>query len=219
MPRAARIVRPGLPHHIPQRGNRRAPIFFEPGDQNVYLRIMAERTRRFGVEVWAYCLMPNHVHMIMVPSDETGLSRAIGDAHRRYAAFINERHSWTGHLFQARFGSVAMTESHLISAARYVSMNPVRARLTTEAGAWPWSSVAAHLRGSDDVLVKVRPLLDRVGRFADLLEDSAECDARHEGVFRALRLAEPGGELAVRTGDSSSCPKGHDELSPANYLR
>src|SRR4051812_44822295 len=106
MPRTARIIRPDAPHHITQRGNRQAPIFFEAGDQIRYTAILAEQTKRFAVEVWAYCLMPNHVHLILVPSDETGLARALGETHRRYAMFINKRQGWTGHLFQNRFASV-----------------------------------------------------------------------------------------------------------------
>jgi putative transposase len=99
MPRIARIVVPGLPHHVTQRGNRRAPIFLEPGDETLYRRILAEECARRGVEVWAYCLMPNHVHLILTPSDEAGLGLAVGECHRRYAGFINTRQGWIGHLF------------------------------------------------------------------------------------------------------------------------
>src|SRR5206468_5730280 len=113
MARIARVVVPDMPHHVTQRGNGRAPIFFEPGDQSLYLRLLAEQTRQAGVAIWAYCLMPNHVHLIATPSDETGLSRAIGEAHRRYTAFVNTRAGRTGHLFQSRFASVVMDEAHL----------------------------------------------------------------------------------------------------------
>jgi putative transposase len=95
MPRIARIVVPGLPHHVAQCGNRREPIFFEDGDQSVYFDLLAEQMRKCGVEVWAYCLMPNHVHLVLMPKDDAGLSRAIGIAHRRYTHFINARGRWT----------------------------------------------------------------------------------------------------------------------------
>ena len=91
-------------------------------------------------------LMPNHVHLIVAPSDEDGLARAIGETHRRYTNFINARARWSGHLFQRRYGSVVMDEDHLIAAVRYVSLNPVRARLVARAEDWPWSSVRASLR-------------------------------------------------------------------------
>jgi len=170
MARLARIVVPGLPHHVTQRGNRRQKIFFEDGDYALYRDLLAERCRNAGVVVWAYCLMPNHVHLILVPDTANALARALGETHRRYTGFVNARLRVTGHLFQGRFGSVAMDEPHLIAAARYVALNPVRARLVRRARDWPWSSVRAHLRGRDDGLVTVAPLLDRIeGRFADLL--------------------------------------------------
>jgi len=136
MARLARMVIPGLPHHVTQRGNRRERIFFEAGDEQIYLDLMTAQLKKHAVECWAYCLMPNHVHFILTPSDETGLARAIGEAHRRYTAFISTRGRWTGHLFQARFGSVAMDEAHLMAAFRYVALNPVKAKLAARAGDW-----------------------------------------------------------------------------------
>jgi putative transposase len=192
MSRLARIVVPGAPHHVTQRGNRREPIFFADGDQEVYRDILAEQLGRRRVEAWAYCLMPNHVHLILAPSDEAGLGLAIGEAHRRYTNFINARGRWTGHLFQGRFGSVAMDEGHLMAAVRYVSLNPVRARLAARAEDWPWSSVRAHLAGVDDGLVSVRPVLERTGRFADLLGTDPD-----DAAFMALRASEGSGRPLV----------------------
>lgn len=187
MTRLARIVVPGLPHHVTQRGNRREAIFFEDGDQEVYRDLLAEQTRKAGVEVWAYCLMPNHVHLILTPTTADGLGRAVGEAHRRYTNFVNARGRWTGHLFQSRFGSVAMDETHLLAAVRYVSLNPVRARLVARAEAWAWSSVRAHLAGADDELVVVRPILERAPRFAELLAGGDEAS------YAALRVSEGSG--------------------------
>ena len=133
--------------------------------------------------------MPNHVHLIAVPSDETGLARAIGETHRRYTNFINARGRWTGHLFQRRYGSVVMDEDHLMTGVRYVSLNPVRARLVVRAEDWPWSSVRAHLAGCDDGLVIVKPVLDRVGNFAVLLAS----DGNDDVAFSALRQSERSG--------------------------
>jgi len=188
MARLARIVVPECPHHVTARGNRREPIFFEEGDQEIYCDILAEQVRRAGVQVWAYCLMPNHVHLILYPSTEDGLGRALGGAHRRWANYVNVRGRWRGHLFDGRFASVAMDERHLLAAVRYVSLNPVRAGLTASAQAWPWSSVRAHLQGQDDGLVTVQPVLDRVERFADLVATDLE-----EPAFGRLRAAESTG--------------------------
>jgi putative transposase len=114
--------------------------------------------------------MPNHVHWILVPSDEGGLSRAVGETHRRYSGYITARLRVTGHLFQGRFGCAAMDESHLIAAFRYVALNPVKAKLAATAADWRWSSARAHLRRQDDGLVTVRALLDRIENFAEFLE-------------------------------------------------
>jgi putative transposase len=110
------MIIPGTPHHVTQRGNRREPIFLQPGDEAVYLGLMSQQLRRYGVACWSYCLMPNHVHFILTPTDETGLARAVGEAHRRYTGFIGARGGWTGHLFQACFVSVAMDGDHLMAA-------------------------------------------------------------------------------------------------------
>jgi putative transposase len=156
--------------------------------------LLTEQTRKAGVEVWAYCLMPNHVHLILTPTRADGLGLAVGEAHRRYTNFINARGRWTGHLFQSRFASVAMDEAHLMAAVCYVNLNPVRARLVSRAEDWPWSSARAHLAGVDDNLVTVRPVLDRTSCFADLLlQDRAEDFAplrRSEGSGRPLGTAE-----------------------------
>jgi len=184
--RLARIVVPGCPHHVTQRGNRREAIFFAPGDQEIYRDLLAEHCSKSSVEVWAYCLMPNHVHLILAPSDGEGLARALGDTHRRYTTFINARARWSGHLFQNRYGSVAMDDAHLMAAVRYVSLNPVRARLVAHARDWPWSSVRAHLARADDELVTVAPVLSRVPDFAALIAPGAA----DEQLFAAIRSCE-----------------------------
>ena len=159
MPRLARVVVPGLPHHITQRGNRRQPTFFCDEDYQCYLDLMAQSCSVHQVEIWAYCLMPNHVHLIAVPQSVDGLRRAIGEAHRRYTRMVNFRERWRGHLWQGRFASFVLDEPYLLTAARYVELNPVRAGLASAPSRYRWSSAAAHLRGKDDALVRVAPLL------------------------------------------------------------
>jgi putative transposase len=163
MARIARIIAVGIPHHVTQRGNRRMPTFFCDEDYQAYISLMAEWCRKSGVEIWAYCLMPNHVHLIAVPEHDGGLRRGIGEAHRRYSRMINFRENWRGHLWQGRFASFPMDETYLLAAARYVELNPVRAQLVSNAELWPWSSARAHMDGNDDQLVKVAPLLEIAG--------------------------------------------------------
>ena len=196
MARLARMVIPGVPHHVTQRGNRRERIFFEAGDEQIYLDLMSAQLERHRVECWAYCLMPNHVHLILTPSDEVGLARAVGEAHRRYTAFISTRGGWTGHLFQARFASVAMDEDHLISAFRYVALNPVKAKLVDAVEKWQWSSAGAHMAGRDSKHVRVAPALDRVGDFAAFLADATGGEAMWADVLKAERVGRPVGAKA-----------------------
>ena len=125
----------------------------------------------------------------VVPADEDGLRRTFAETHRRYTGFINASARWTGHLWQGRFGAVAMDESHLANCVRYVSFNPVRARLVTRAEDWRWSSVAAHLAGKDDELVRVAPVLDRYGDFARFLDQEVD----DETGWRRLRMSETSG--------------------------
>ena len=191
MARIARAVAPGLPHHVTQRGNRRMDVFFGDEDYARYVALMAASCRARHVEVWGYCLMPNHIHLIVVPESEDGLRRAIGDAHRRYARQINLREGWRGHLFQGRFASFVMDEAHLIAAARYVELNPVRAGLVDRAWRWTWSSAAAHRRGRDDGLVTAAPLLELVGNWSAFLRvepepHTGEAFQRHERTGRPL---------------------------------
>ena len=169
MGRIAMVVGPGYPHHITQRGNRRQPTFFTDEDYRTYIEIMAEWCNRCHVEVWAYCLMPNHTHMIGVPETEDSLRRAIGEAHRRYTRHVNFRQGWKGHLWQGRFASFAMDERYLSAAARYVELNPVRAKLARRPEEYVWSSAGAHMRGEDDRLVRVGPLLGLVKDWEEFL--------------------------------------------------
>ena len=110
MPRLARVVVPGLPHHITQRGNRRQQTFFCDEDYQSYLDLMGQWCRAHQVEIWAYCLMPNHAHLIVVPKSADGLRRAVGEAHRRYTRMVNFREGWRGHLWQGRFASFILDE-------------------------------------------------------------------------------------------------------------
>jgi putative transposase len=196
MARFARLVVPGLPHHVTQRGNRREKTFLEESDYALYLDLLSESSARARTEVWAYCLMPNHVHVILVPSDEDGLRRTFADLHRRYTGFINARARTTGHLWQGRYGSVVMDETHLINAVRYVTLNPVRAGLVGRARDWRWSSARAYLAGADDHVVKVAPVLERVGEFAGFIDEPFDDDRDYAALRRGETIGRPVGDPA-----------------------
>ncbi len=185
MARLARVVIPGYPHHVTQRGNGGARTFFGDDDYALYRDLLATHCRAASVEVWAWCLMPNHVHLILVPTDQDGLRGALARVHRAYAGVIQARRKRSGHFWQGRFGAVVMDEDYLAAALRYVALNPVRAHLADRAQDWRWSSTRAHLRGRDDGLTALQPIKDRFPRFADLLATEANPD-----LFERLRAAE-----------------------------
>lgn len=145
MPKFARLVVPGCPHHIIQRGNRRQKVFFSDEDRVFYLKLLKRHADKFGIAIQAFCLMENHVHLIAVPKEKTSLARGIGEAHRQYTNIINSREGWTGYLWQGRFISFPLDETHHFAALRYVERNPVRAGITRRAWDYPWSSARAHV--------------------------------------------------------------------------
>jgi len=190
MARLARVVVPGLPHLVTQRGSpreggERARTFSGADDYALYRDLLAAGCREAGVAVWAWCLLPNRVHLILVPADADGLRRALARVHRRYAGIIQARRKRTGHFWQGRFGSVVMDEAHLAAAVRYVSLAPVRARLVARPQDWRWSSVRAHLYGRDDGLTARGPVAERFSPFPDFLDEPADRQA-----LERLRAAE-----------------------------
>ena len=157
MPRSARIVVPGVPHHVTQRGNRRQRIFFSAKDAFTYLAFLDTYAKQHELAVNAYCLMPNHVHLIVTPIDEQSLSSVFGRVHQSYAQYVNLTYQLTGHLWQGRFHSTPLEESHLWAAVRYVERNPVRCLIATSPQHYRWSSAAAHCGVHKDALLTPLP--------------------------------------------------------------
>lgn len=158
MPRAARIVYPGVPHHITQRGNRRQPVFFSDDDKALYLRLLAKWAAKAGLTLWAYCLMDNHVHCVGVPEGRSSLAEAIGQTHKAYTKIVNEREGWRGFLWQGRFSSFPMDEPYLYRAMRYDELNPVRAKIVQDPAEYLRSSARTHIAGLPDPLLAPNPL-------------------------------------------------------------
>lgn len=192
MARIARVVIPGYPHHVTQRGNRRQRTFFNDADYRTYMLLTSKAKSEAGADIWAYCLMPNHVHLIIVPDCQDSLAKLFRDTHRRYTRRVNKRENWRGHLWQERFHSCPMDEQHLLTAVRYVELNPVRAGLCDKAEDWPWSSVHAHDRGEDDLLVSVAPMLERIDNWKEYLTRS-DSPRRLESIRIHTRTGRPAG--------------------------
>jgi len=203
MPRAARLIVPGIPHHVTQRGNRRQQTFFREEDYQLYVKLLRFWCGKAGTRVWAWCLMPNHVHLVLVPAHPGGLCAALREAHRRYTSAINQREEWRGHLWQSRFASFPMDEQHLHSCVRYVELNPVRAGLVARPEQWRWSSARAHLGLAADEITEVAPLQHRVEEWRSYLDSGL--DDRERDTIRA-------GE---RTGRPLGGPEFLDRLAAA----
>jgi putative transposase len=175
MSRVARIVVPGFAHHVTQRGNRRADVFYSDDDRRAYLRFLRQYTDRHGLAVWAYCLMTNHVHIVVVPQREDSLAKALRDTHTVYAMRFNTATQQSGHVWQGRFYSCPLDETHLWAAVRYVERNPVRAGLVSHAADYRWSSAPAHCgNAADGVLSKEFPPRGVVNDWADWLRTEDE---------------------------------------------
>lgn len=158
MARMARVVIPGIVHHITQRGNRRQQVFFSDSDYSDYLSLLGTWCDQSGVSVLSYCLMPNHVHLLLIPTTEASLAQAVSETHRRYTRQINFREGWRGHLWQGRFASFPLSERHLFNAFNYIEQNPVRAGLAESPIQWKWSSASSRLNGFTDKLVNPKIL-------------------------------------------------------------
>jgi len=185
MARISRIVVPGYPHHITQRGVRSMDVFNSDEDRQAYLLFLSEEANRFGLDILAWCLMTNHVHFIAVPHNETSLARGFGEAHRRYTRMKNFAQGVRGYLFQGRFGSSVLEENHLLAAARYVELNPIRAGLVKYAWEYPWSSAGFHTgKTASDPLVTDRTLIGLITDWKGFL-----LEGMGDGETSRLRMA------------------------------
>jgi putative transposase len=201
MPRIARLVVPGLPHHITQRGNRRQQTFFADEDYALYLKLLGFWCGKAGTAVWAWCLMPNHIHLVLVPSRADGLRAALAETHKRYTWQVNQREGWSGHLWQGRFASFPMDEAHLQACVRYVELNPVRAGLVERAEQWRWSSARAHLGLGADGITDLGSMATRIDDWAALL-DSGLPERDREAIRARERSGRPLGSPPLIEGDS-----------------
>ena len=199
MPRNARCVEPGLAYHVTQRGTNRERVFFTIADYKLYLELLRAELANAHVEVLAYCLMSNHAHLVVVPRAADALGVLFRRVHGRYAQYCNARRGRTGHLWQQRFFSCPMSESHLWAGLRYVERNPCRAALVATPEQYRWSSAAAHLGiGTDRSGVLDMGFWERAGGAATWgeLHAAAEPAEMEETLRRATYAGRPFGEEA-----------------------
>jgi len=153
MPRAARFVIPGYFYHITHRGNNKQTIFYSDEDRRKYLYWFEEAKQKYGMHVFSYCLMNNHVHFIAQVENELSFARTINTVHMRYAQYINQKYERVGHLWQGRYYSCILDDAHLFAAVRYVERNPVRAEMVIKPWEWVWSSAREHIELEDKGII------------------------------------------------------------------
>jgi len=181
--RRARVVIPGLPHHVTQRGNRRLDVFLDAEDRHLYLELLREYSLRHRLRVWTYTLMSNHTHLIAMPETESALSNALRDTHGAYASMFNRKYGFAGHLWQARFYSCVLYENYLWHSVRYVERNPVRAGIVVRAQDYPSSAAGPHVLGEEDRYLDAGlPLIDIIEDWSAWLAGDEQAEVL--GVIR-----------------------------------
>jgi putative transposase len=212
----ARVVIPGVAHHVTQRGNRRGDVFFSDADRRRFLSLLREYSQDCGLELLAYCLMTNHLHLVVVPEHENSLARVLKPVNLCYAQYVNRTQGWCGRLWQERFYSCPMDPRHTLVAVRYVEKNPVRAGLVPGAEDYPWSSAAGHTgRKVDSLLSDRQGLLSGIDSWSDWLK----ADDETERVSRLKLYTRTGRPLGSETFTQLVELKTGRELRPKPHGR
>jgi putative transposase len=227
MARFARVVAVDIAHHVTQRGNGRRYILDGAPDREVYLSLLAENLIQHSVSILGYCLMSNHLHLVLTPHKADGMAAALKLSHGRYAAYWNAKHGSTGHVWQGRYDSCPLDRPHLWQALRYTELNPVRAGLVAQAESWAWSSAAVHCgTGAENGLLAMELWKERwdACRWRQYLE-AGETEEALSAMRQSTHTGRPlGGEEFVRDLEAATervlAPrKGGRPSTPATDLR
>lgn len=189
MARLARLTVTDYPHHVILRGNNRQDIFVDVKDRERMLALLAEHSRQQGVEVHAYVLMGNHLHLLLTPRRDGALPALMQAVGRAYVRGFNLRHQRTGTLWEGRYRSTVIdTERYLLTCMAYIDLNPVRAGIATEAAAYPWSSHGHYIGQRSDPLVTPHPIFWTLGN-TPFSREAAYADMVRAGIAPAQRQA------------------------------
>lgn len=194
MPRIARVVVPNYPHHITQRGTNKSEIFLDDEDRSYFLQCLKEYAVKTDTKIWAYCLMGNHFHLLLVPETEQSLGKCLHGTTFRYAQYFNQKYGRSGRLWQNRyFSCVVDRREYLWLAARYIERNPIRAKFARNPEDWEWSSARAHINGEKDVVLSLRDWLDETER--EEYRRFVKEEGREEEIRKATSTGRPLGDL------------------------
>jgi putative transposase len=193
MPRIARVVAEGVPHHITQRGKGRQTVFDDAQDHHVYLKLLREYAREHDLHIWAWCLMSNHVHLLAVPDTSHSLSRALGRIHCDYARYRNAKAATCGHLWQARYYSCPVDGPAVWRVMAYIERNPIRAGLVEIAEEFQWSSARTHVADREDGFVQMAPWRQSytAARWTETLRVGVDDEILRERLRSATRTGRP----------------------------
>ncbi|MBM3332397.1 transposase [candidate division WOR-3 bacterium] len=205
MSRIARVVAVGLPHHVTQRGNNRSQVFFDDDDRRFYLWTLAQYRRKYGVDIWGYCLMDNHVHALAVPHEPESLARCFAGTNLVYTQHVNRKQHRSGRLWQNRFYSCPVSkDEYLWPVLRYIDRNPVRTQTERLAWDYRWSSARHHVTGEADPLLNEPDWLSeelQQRKYRSYLRDEPEETA--EEIRRTTMTGRPlGGNAFLSTLES-----------------
>jgi putative transposase len=177
MARIARVVIPNLPHHVTQRGVRSMNIFFKDEDYEYYKKVLHEQAQIYALEIISYCLMTNHVHLIVIPKTKESLAKVIGETHRLYTRKINFEQKVKGHLFQSRFYSTPLDDEHLLNAIKYVEQNPVKAFMVKHPWDYKYTSCLKRLNlVKEDILLSSHNIISSIENYKEFLEEDNKID-------------------------------------------
>ena len=194
MPRIARVIATEYPHHITQRGNNRATVFFDDEDRQTYLKVLSGYAEKYRFQIWAYCLMNNHINLLAVPESETSFARGIGLTNQVYTQYLNRKLNQSGRIWQNRFFSCVVENNHYLWAvARYIERNPLKVGLAEKAETYRWSSAKTHITGACDNLLGTTSWLSPQEQraYAEfVVTDDEETD---NAIRRATRTGRPFG--------------------------
>ena len=165
MPRIARVIAAEYPHHITQRGNNRADVFFDDEDKEYYLQTLKKYGEKYHVKIWAYCLIANHVHILAVPEYEESLAWCVGRTNLLYTQYVNRKYKRSGRLWQNRFFStIVEAESYLWAVVRYIEKNPMKSKLVKKPEDYKWSSCKSNISGESNGQLSEQGWLDEKDR-------------------------------------------------------
>ena len=210
MPQVARLTVSHYPHHVIQRGNRNQRVFFSDRDRQQYLNILKIQSQESKIKIWAWCLMDNHVHFVVVPESEGALARCFGETHKRYTRYINAREGWKGFLWQGRFKSYLMDNDYLHAAVRYVERNPLEAGIVKRPEEYPWSSARARILGAKDPILSKCFLDDEISDWSAFLQkedDTKKFIQLHSTTGRPLGNSDFIGQLEQLLEQSRTAKK------------